>query len=151
MSQLEMKLAAETAFITPSWLPCLPDAGGVRRRPAFPIRLHPVCSSRKSRRPFTGNGGGFFRRGAACLTAARQIFGMLDNADFPFPTIKVEGKPVEVTHGAFLRNAARDPDRRVRKAAFRAYKAYIGLINTITATYVAKRGQGRFHCPRSEV
>lgn len=83
--------------------------------------------------------------------SSRQIFGMLDNADFPFPTIKVDGKPVEVTHGAYgmlLQN----PDRRVRKAAFQAYyKAYIGLINTITATYVAKRGQGRFHCPRTEV
>ena len=41
---------------------------------------------------------------------------MLDNADFPFPTIKVDGKPVEVTHGAYgmlLQN----PDRRVERTS----------------------------------
>jgi oligoendopeptidase F len=65
----------------------------------------------------------------------QQIFGMIDNADFPYPTIKVNGEKVQLTHGMYG-VMLHSPDRKVRREAFRAYyKAYIGLINTITATY----------------
>lgn len=61
---------------------------------------------------------------------------MIDNADFPYPTIKVGGEKVTVTHGMYG-VMLHSPDRKVRRDAFRAYyKAYIGLINTITAAYV---------------
>ena len=65
----------------------------------------------------------------------QKVFGMIDNADFPYPTVKVDGEKVQVTHGMYgvLLN---HHDRRVRRDAFKAYyKAYIGLINTITAAY----------------
>ena len=66
----------------------------------------------------------------------RQVFTMVDNADFPYPTIKVDGKKVTLTHGMYG-VLLHSPDRKVRRDAFRAYyKAYIGLINTITAAYV---------------
>ncbi len=65
----------------------------------------------------------------------QKVFSMIDNADFPYPTIKVGGEKVQVTHGMYgvlLHHS----DRRVRRDAFKAYyKAYIGLINTITAAY----------------
>ena len=65
----------------------------------------------------------------------QQIFSMLDNADFPYPTINVGGEKVTLTHGTYGL-MLRSPDRRVRRNAFKAYyKAYMGLINTITATY----------------
>ncbi len=65
----------------------------------------------------------------------QKIFGMIDNADFPYPTIKVDGEKTEVTHGMYG-VLLHHPDRRIRREAFRAYyKAYIGLINTITAAY----------------
>ena len=65
----------------------------------------------------------------------QKIFGMIDNADFPYPTTKVDGEKVQVTHGMYG-VLLHHPDRKVRREAFRAYyKAYIGLINTITATY----------------
>ena len=65
-----------------------------------------------------------------------QVFGMIDNADFPYPTIKVGGEKVTVTHGMYG-VMLHSPDRKARRDAFRAYyKAYIGLINTITAAYV---------------
>lgn len=139
MSQLEMKLAAETAFITPE-LTSLPaetlEAFAADPRLAdydYTIRLlikqKPHVLSQETEEVLS--------QGARVFDSSRQIFGMLDNADFPFPTIKVDGKPVEVTHGAYGM-LLQHPDRRVRKAAFQAYyKAYIGLINTITATYVA--------------
>ena len=65
----------------------------------------------------------------------QKVFGMIDNADFPYPTIKVDGEKTEVTHGMYG-VLLHHPDRKVRREAFRAYyKAYIGLINTITAAY----------------
>lgn len=65
-----------------------------------------------------------------------HVFGMIDNADFPYPTIKVNGEKVTVTHGMYG-VMLHSPDRKARRDAFRAYyKAYIGLINTITAAYV---------------
>ena len=65
----------------------------------------------------------------------QKIFGMIDNADFPYPTIKVNGEKVQLTHGTYG-VLLHSPDRKVRREAFRAYyKAYISLINTITAAY----------------
>ena len=64
-----------------------------------------------------------------------KIFGMIDNADFPAPVIKVGNEKVEVTHGMFG-VLLHSPNRDVRRKAFKAYyQAYIGLINTITAAY----------------
>ena len=31
----------------------------------------------------------------------QKIFGMIDNADFPYPTIKVNGEKVQLTHGTY--------------------------------------------------
>ena len=66
----------------------------------------------------------------------RQVFTMIDNADFPYPTIKVNGEKVKLSHGMYG-VLLHSPDRKVRRDAFRAYyNTYIGLINTITAAYV---------------
>lgn len=139
MSQLEMKLAMQTAFITPE-LTSLPtetlEAFAADPRLSdydYTIRLlikrKPHILSQETEEVLS--------QGSRVFDSSRQIFGMLDNADFPFPTIEVDGKPVEVTHGAYGM-LLQHSDREVRRAAFQAYyKAYIGLINTITATYVA--------------
>ena len=66
-----------------------------------------------------------------------NIFGMINNADLPFPEITVDGKKVKVSHGMYG-VLMQSPDRNVRKKAFKAfYNAYIGLINTISANYIA--------------
>lgn len=138
MGELEIKLGAQTAFITPE-LAALPtetlEAFAADPRLSdydYTIRLlikqKPHVLSQEVEE--------LLAQGSRVFETPHQIFGMLDNADFPFPTIKVDGKPVEVTHGAYGM-LLQHPDRRVRKAAFQAYyKGYIGLINTITATYV---------------
>lgn len=65
-----------------------------------------------------------------------DIFSMIDNADMPFPTIEVDGKPVKVTHGVYGL-LLQSEDRSVREKAFKAYYgAYISLSNTIAATYI---------------
>ena len=66
-----------------------------------------------------------------------NIFGMINNADLPYPEITVRGKKVKVSHGMYG-VLMQDPDRNVRKKTFKAfYAAFIGLINTISQTYIS--------------
>ena len=136
-SMLGMKVSGATAFITPE-LTALP----VETLKAFAadprmkdydytikciIKDKPHVLSREMEE--------LLSQGSRVFGGYQQVFGMLDNADFPFPTVKVDGKDVTVSHGMYG-VLLHHPDRRVRKNVFVAYyKAYIGLINTITATY----------------
>ncbi|UPU39919.1 M3 family metallopeptidase [Erysipelothrix sp. Poltava] len=64
-----------------------------------------------------------------------QTFGMLNNADIQFPTIKDEsGNDVQLSHGRYslLMESA---DRRVREDAFKAMQTTYGnLKNTLAST-----------------
>lgn len=62
-------------------------------------------------------------------------FGMLNNADMKFPTIKDEnGNEVEVTHGRYIR-FLESTNRRVRRDAFKAvYDTYGKFVNTFAST-----------------
>ncbi|HET7629732.1 MAG TPA: oligoendopeptidase F [Bacillales bacterium] len=64
-----------------------------------------------------------------------NTFGMLNNADLEFPSIKDEnGEEVDVTHGRYIRFLESD-DRRVRKDAFQAmYDTYGHYKNTFAST-----------------
>lgn len=64
-----------------------------------------------------------------------NTFGMLNNADMEFPSIKDEnGDEIDVTHGRYLRFMESD-DRRVRKDAFRAmHETYGHFKNTFAST-----------------
>lgn len=65
----------------------------------------------------------------------QEIFMTYDNVDIDFPTIKVEGKDVKLTHGqySFLLQS-KNPE--VRKTAYEEYyKTYIKSMNTLAAMY----------------
>ncbi|MDG5789131.1 oligoendopeptidase F [Evansella sp. AB-P1] len=64
-----------------------------------------------------------------------NTFGMLNNADMKFPSVKDEdGNEIEVTHGRYLRFLESD-DRRVREDAFKAvYETYEKYKNTFAST-----------------
>lgn len=68
-----------------------------------------------------------------------SIFGMFNNADLKFPTIKDEnGNDVQVTHGNYSRMLD-SPKASVREAAFRAvFGTYMNWRNTLAASYVAQ-------------
>jgi len=68
--------------------------------------------------------------------ASSSIFGMLDNADMKFPTIKDEqGNDVELTKGRFIR-FLESPARPVREGAFKAlYGTYAKFRNTLASTH----------------
>lgn len=71
-----------------------------------------------------------------------NIFGLLNNADFEFPTIKDEnGKDLKLTHGNFV-PTLQSKDRKVRKAAFEqfysVYKDHRNAIAGLLASEVKK-------------
>lgn len=78
--------------------------------------------------------------------APREIFGMLNNADIRFPTIKNDdGKRVRITHGSYI-VLMQSKDRSVRQAAYNAmYKTYRNNINTIGASYSSSVKKDFFH------
>lgn len=138
VDRLGMKLSGNTSFITPE-LTALPmetlEAFANDARFAdYDYSIRGIMKNKphvlsKETEAVLSQGGRTFR-------GCSQVFSMLDNADFPTPTISVKGKKTEVTHGTYG-VLLQSSDRRVRKAAFKAYyKAYIGLINTITAAFV---------------
>ncbi|WP_085992711.1 oligoendopeptidase F [Oceanobacillus senegalensis] len=69
------------------------------------------------------------------LSTGSQTFGMLNNADLTFPSIKDEnGEEVDVTHGRYSR-FMESKDRRVREDAFKAmYETYGKFKNTFAST-----------------
>lgn len=69
------------------------------------------------------------------MAASSSTFGMLNNADIEFPTIKDEnGEEVEVTHGRYSR-FLESSDARVRHDAFKAvYDTYGKFKNTFAST-----------------
>ncbi|WP_221563857.1 oligoendopeptidase F [Alkalihalobacillus sp. TS-13] len=66
---------------------------------------------------------------------ASNTFGMLNNADLKFPTVKDEnGEEVELTHGRYIRFLESD-DQEVRMNAFKAmYGTYDKFKNTFAST-----------------
>ncbi|MED4617907.1 oligoendopeptidase F [Priestia megaterium] len=69
------------------------------------------------------------------LGSSSNTFGMLNNADLEFPSIKDEnGEEVEITHGRYIR-FLESSDRRIRKEAFKAvYETYGKFKNTFAST-----------------
>jgi oligoendopeptidase F len=69
------------------------------------------------------------------MDTSSTTFGMLNNADLTFPTIKDEnGEEVEITHGRYIRFLESD-DQRVRRDAFKAvYETYGKYKNTFGST-----------------
>lgn len=75
----------------------------------------------------------------------RDIFVMIDNADFKPPEIEVEGKPVKVTHGSYSL-LMQNKNKEVREKAYKAFYAeYKKLINTLGANYYANVKKNIFY------
>ncbi|MDR0136471.1 oligoendopeptidase F [Metabacillus idriensis] len=78
---------------------------------------------------------GLLAQASDVLGSSSNTFGMLNNADLEFPSIKDEdGEEVEVTHGRYIRFLESE-DRRVRQDAFKAvYSTYDKYKNTFAST-----------------
>ncbi len=71
-------------------------------------------------------------------SSPQNIFGMFNNADLNFPTIKdADGNDVTITHGRYV-TLLESPDRRVRREAFEGlYHTYWNYRNTLAAVFSA--------------
>lgn len=80
------------------------------------------------------------------MSASSNTFGMLNNADLEFPSIKDEnGEEVEITHGRFIR-FLESSDRRVREEAFKAvYDTYGKFKNTFSSTLSGQVKKDNFY------
>lgn len=78
--------------------------------------------------------------------APGNIFGMINNADMKFPTIKNDkGEDVELTHGRYIQ-FLESRNREVRESAFKAvYSTYAKQKNTIAATLSANVTKNLFY------
>ena len=78
--------------------------------------------------------------------ASSNTFGMLNNADLVFPTIKDEnGEEVEITHGRYIRFLESE-DRRVREDAFKGvYETYGKFRNTFASTLAGQIKSDNFN------
>ncbi|WP_404451748.1 oligoendopeptidase F [Virgibacillus necropolis] len=77
---------------------------------------------------------------------ASQTFGLLNNADLTFPTIKNEdGEEIDLTHGRYI-NFLESKDRRVREDAFKAmYGTYGSFKNTFSSTLTGTIKKDNFY------
>lgn len=138
MDMLEMKFAGAVAFITPELtalpLETLESFVADERLRDYDYTLRNII--RQKPHVLSKEIEALLSQESRIFGGFQQVFNMIDNADFPYPEITVDGEKVKLTHGTYG-VLLRHPDRSVREAAFKAYyQAYIGLINTITAAYV---------------
>ena len=137
-NSLGMKVALNTAFINPelSNLPTelLQSFARDEKFSDYDYTLRLIIKEKPH--VLDKNTEALLSQGAKVFGGYRQVFNMLDNADFPYPTITVDGQKTSISHGTYG-VLLRSPDRSLRKKVFKKYyKAYMGLINTITAAYV---------------
>ncbi len=76
-------------------------------------------------------------KSAEPLSSFRDIFTKIDNADLPLKPLNYKGEKIPMSHGMFG-VVMHGEDRALRKKYFKEYyNAYVSLINTISATYIA--------------
>lgn len=80
------------------------------------------------------------------MESASTTFGMLNNADLTFPSIKNEdGEEIDLTHGRYV-GFLESKDRRVRKDAFKAmYDTYGSFKNTFSSTLAGTVKKDNFY------
>lgn len=131
-------VASELAFIVPEILAIDEDqlAQYIAEKEELKIYEH-ALEEINLQRPhvLTAEKEALLAQASEVMDASSNTFGMLNNADLTFPSIKnEEGEEVEVTHGRFI-NFLESDDQRVRRDAFRAmYTTYGQFRNTFAST-----------------
>ena len=131
---------AASAFMTPEILAIDPAAlQGWIDSPAL-AEYRRVLNNLVRRRPHTLSSAEekLMALAGEPLSAADSIFGMLNNADIRFDSVKdADGDLVEVTQGNY-HGFMESRDRTVREAAYKSlYAGYTRLKNTLAASYAS--------------
>ncbi|MBE3589328.1 MAG: oligoendopeptidase F [Firmicutes bacterium] len=138
---LYVQLRSETAYIDPEILQIAPEdlRSWVDRTPGLETYRHALEELLRERpHVLSSSEEQILAMAGEIAHAPEEIFGMLNDADLKFPTVRNEkGEPVELTHARFLR-LMESPDREVRREAFRAfYGTYATVRHTMAATLSA--------------
>jgi len=139
-TQQSVFYGAASAFMTPEILAIDPDTlKGWIDGPAL-REYRRVLNNLARRRPhtLTANEEKLMALAGEPLAAADSIFGMLNNADIRFDSVRdSDGDLVEVTQGNY-HGFMESKDRSVRENAYKAlYAGYTRLKNTLAASYAA--------------
>ena len=131
------RLDSETAFATPE-LTALPDETldafiADRRLKDYDYLLTRIKAQKKH--VLSEKEERILAQTGEALSAAGDVFEMLDNAELNLPEIEFGGKKVSLSHGLYsvIMNGK---DREKRKEAYELYySAYRKIINTLATTY----------------
>ena len=138
MKNMYSQAASQLAFIVPEILSL--DESQVTsflsEKPELKLYEHALAEINLQRpHVLTAEQEALLAEASEVMDASSNTFGMLNNADLEFPSIKDEnGTEVEITHGRYIRFLESE-DPRVRHDAFKAvYKTYGDFKNTFSST-----------------
>jgi oligoendopeptidase F len=138
MKNLYSQAASQLAFIVPEILSLEESkvAGFLNENPKLKLYEQAIAEINLQRpHVLSAEQEALLAEAGEVMDASSNTFGMLNNADLEFPSIKDEqGKEVEITHGRYIRFLESE-DERVRRDAFKAvYKTYGNFKNTFSST-----------------
>ncbi|WP_096435722.1 oligoendopeptidase F [Alteribacter populi] len=137
-SQLVSHVSSESSFLTPEILSISEQTleSFIQEHKDLGLYSH-MLKQLNEKRPHVLNESeeALLAQVSEVTSSPSNTFGMLNNADMKFPSVKDEkGKEVEITHGRYLRFLESE-DRSVREAAFKAvYETYGKFKNTFAST-----------------
>ncbi len=132
-------ISEHTSFFAPEFakIPVTVLRGFLNEEPALRLYSHLIEELLRGRaHVLSGKEEKLLARMSELSGATNDTFTMLNNADIRFGRIKGEdGRPVEVTHGTYIR-LMQSHDRAVRQNAYRRmYQAYENQKNTLATLY----------------
>lgn len=138
MKNLFSQAGSQLAFIVPELLSIDENkiADFMKEKPELKLYEHAIAEINLERpHVLSKEQEALLAEAGEVMAASSNTFGMLNNADLEFPTIKDEnGEEVEVTHGRYIR-FLESADIRVRQDAFKAvYETYGKFKNTFSST-----------------
>ncbi|HLO10858.1 MAG TPA: M3 family oligoendopeptidase, partial [Pseudoneobacillus sp.] len=138
MKNLYSQAGSQLAFIVPEILSIEEEkvASFLNEKPELKLYEHAIAEINLQRtHVLTAEQEALLAEASEVMNASSNTFGMLNNADIEFPSIKDEnGEEVEITHGRYIR-FLESGDQRVRRDAFKAvYKTYGSFKNTFSST-----------------
>jgi oligoendopeptidase F len=138
MKNLYSQAASKLAFIVPEILSLEESkvTGYLNEKPELKLYEHALAEINLQRpHVLSAEMEALLAEAGEVMDASSNTFGMLNNADLEFPSIKDEnGEEVEITHGRYIR-FLESADPIVRRNAFKAvYKTYGDFKNTFAST-----------------
>jgi oligoendopeptidase F len=141
-STLASQFGATTSFFAPEIL-AIPDERldeYVASEPGLAVYRHALDEMVRERaHVLTPQLEALLAQAGEIADAPQRIYGMLNDADLKFPTIKDDqGRDVQLTHGNYVPLFMESRDRSVRQVAWQSlHGAYDKLRNTMAATMAA--------------